>query len=335
MARKMNEHRAQYIVEQRKIQKKPRKLKCAVLREEYFELTSDPMTAIVLNQFVYWSERTDDYDKFISEENDRRSQEGQDVIPLTAGWIYKSSADMSDEIMMGSESSVRRCIVNLVERGLLSERSNPYHKWDRCLQYRVDLVKLSSDLAVLGYTIPNYSFAPTIPHGDASIPQADASIPHGDAALPETIIDNYSEIIPEVDASENQSNQPKEEYVPLDSIGEPKKKKRGENMKIAYALSDVCREPFEANRGKLLKAASDIMLCRPEPTPDLIRKEYGHGGWYWKNDWRGQKGQIPNLATIRSTWGQWIEPDKPKPNIATVEEVSERFRHRAEMQNLQ
>jgi hypothetical protein len=44
------------------------KIKKVVLREDLLAITGDFRKAIILNQFIYWSERVSDADKFIENE---------------------------------------------------------------------------------------------------------------------------------------------------------------------------------------------------------------------------------------------------------------------------
>lgn len=53
------------------LNKEPRKLKRAVVKEELVALTGKPNYAMVLNQFIYWSERVKDADTFLKEEMTR------------------------------------------------------------------------------------------------------------------------------------------------------------------------------------------------------------------------------------------------------------------------
>ena len=46
------------------------KIKKAVIREDLLSITNDYRKAIILNQFIYWSERVSDADKFIKKENE-------------------------------------------------------------------------------------------------------------------------------------------------------------------------------------------------------------------------------------------------------------------------
>ena len=74
----------------------PRKLKRVVIKEELFALTGDFKEAIILNQFIYWSERIRDFDKFVEEENKRRQMEtGEEPIDLNNGWIFKSVKELN------------------------------------------------------------------------------------------------------------------------------------------------------------------------------------------------------------------------------------------------
>lgn len=135
-----------------------RKLKRVTIKEEFVALTGDPIKAIILNQFIYWSERVGDFDSFIAEEKTRAEQSGLAVkIDLLNGWIYKTAEELSEETMVKmSPSTILRHIKQLVERGWLDERNNPNHKWDRTKQYRVNLLKIHEDLIKIGYVLQDY-----------------------------------------------------------------------------------------------------------------------------------------------------------------------------------
>lgn len=138
--------------------KNPNKLKRAVIKEEFVALTGDFLKAVLLQQFVYWSERIRDFDQFIMEETARAEQYGQEIrMDLTNGWIFKKATDLSEETMLGlKETAMRTHIGYLVDQGWLSRRRNPDEKWDKTFQYRVNLVKIQLDLFKLGYVLEGY-----------------------------------------------------------------------------------------------------------------------------------------------------------------------------------
>lgn len=133
------------------------KIKKVVLREDLLAITGDYRKAIILNQFIYWSERVSDADKFIEQENEIAKKNNETERDLFYGWIYKTSTELADEIMLGiSSSQVGRYVKELCDCGFLSKRNNPKYKWDRTLQYRVNLVNIAIALREKGYPLSDY-----------------------------------------------------------------------------------------------------------------------------------------------------------------------------------
>jgi len=136
----------------------PRKLKKAVIRENLVALTGGWLKALILNQFIYWSERSKDTDDFLQEEKKRSEKEGKEMdIPLQYGWIYKNAVELNDELMVNiHRTTMRKMLSEIVKEGWLDVRTNPTYKWDRTLQYRPNIVKIQTDLGGLGYVLDGY-----------------------------------------------------------------------------------------------------------------------------------------------------------------------------------
>jgi len=134
------------------------KLKRVVIKEELVTLTGDFTKAVLLNQFIYWSERVKDFDKFIEEEKLRMKTEGQESnVDKQNGWIYKTTEELSDETMLRlSPQTIRRHLRKLIDNNWIDERQNPKYKWDRTKQYRVNITKIQADLQKLGYSLAGY-----------------------------------------------------------------------------------------------------------------------------------------------------------------------------------
>ncbi|MCK8825365.1 hypothetical protein [Fuchsiella alkaliacetigena] len=139
---------------------KAERLKRAVIKEELVVLTGDFKKAIILNQFLYWSQRVKDFDQFIKEEKERISKKGERlVLKPRKGWIYKSAKDLSQETMLNlTPNTIRSHTQTLIEKGWLDQRQNPDNSWDNTYQYRVNLIKIQRDLLALGYTLEGYRF---------------------------------------------------------------------------------------------------------------------------------------------------------------------------------
>lgn len=136
----------------------PRKLKRVPIKEELVAIAGDFIKAIILQQFIYWSERTRDYDKFIAEERERAELRDEEFSakPLN-GWMYKSAEELSEETMLGYKATAMRDHIKvLVAKGYLSERNNPLDRRDRTIQYRVNLLAIQLDLFEKGYPLEGY-----------------------------------------------------------------------------------------------------------------------------------------------------------------------------------
>ncbi|MFW6282335.1 MAG: hypothetical protein ACOC1O_06080 [bacterium] len=210
--------------------KKQRPLKRSVIKEELVELTGDHISALILNQFIYWSERVRDYDKMLREEKERLEKEAQDEYEFKNGWIYKTASDMNDEIMINkSDATIMRRIDKLIDKGWLKRRRNPKNKQDRTYQYRLDIIQLQKDLMVIGHSLDKYPLLIdeiNNLHDEGSNPQNEDcnvqnensnpknedcnvqnenSNPKNEGTVPEIIIDNTTETILE-NTSNNNNN---------------------------------------------------------------------------------------------------------------------------------
>ena len=130
-----------------------KKLKRVVIKEELYALTKDTIEAIILGQFIYWEEKVKDFDKFIIEEKNRCMNDGVSInIEMQNGWMYKKASEMSEECMLNmSDVTIRRYIQSLIDKGFVECRKNPIHKWDKTLQYRVNISFVVLEIKKLGY----------------------------------------------------------------------------------------------------------------------------------------------------------------------------------------
>lgn len=190
------------------------RIKKAVIREDLLSITKDYRKAILLNQFIYWSERVSDADKFIEKENEIAKNNGEVERELFYGWIYKTAEELADEVMLGlSASQIRRYINDLVELGYLSKRNNPKYKWDRTLQYRVNLVNIAKDLKKNGFPLSDYKIDVPDDENTNAHPCAINNEPEenqsqsGECAIPEITSKDYhnKDYIPETTKAETLS----------------------------------------------------------------------------------------------------------------------------------
>lgn len=185
------------------------KIKKAVIREDLFVLTGSMEEAIILGQLIYWIDRMKDADKYKLEERERLDNHLADS--FKHGWIYKKAEELAEEVMLGvSPNTIRKYLGMIVEKDYVKRRNNPRYKWDKTLQYRVNLVKIMLDLSSLGYPIDEYKQFLRSEKNDASskqivLPNVEKvnSKLNGCAAIPEIT----TEITPKINSETSSSNE--------------------------------------------------------------------------------------------------------------------------------
>lgn len=126
--------------------------KAVVLREELVALTKEPLSAIVLGQLLYWTQRVKDFDLHLQEE---QVFNPECHASPRHGWLYKTANDLIIETMICVDrTTMRRYLKSLMDQGWLEERTHPKNRWDKTSQYRLNLRKLQEDLFLLGFDLP-------------------------------------------------------------------------------------------------------------------------------------------------------------------------------------
>lgn len=184
--------------------KQPRLLRRVVIKEEYVALTGDHVSAVLLNQIEYWTSRTYDFDKFMTEEKNRAANEGKEInAQLMHGWIYKTAEELSCETMINlSVSNMRLRLKKLIENGWISERSNPEYRWDRTKQYRFNTLRVAKDLEELGYHLDGWVLqdqptATSTPDSEKRLTCAISVLENGNSKT-ENRTDDFRNAIPEI-----------------------------------------------------------------------------------------------------------------------------------------
>jgi hypothetical protein len=184
-----------------------KKMRVVPLREDLMLLTKDTNQSLVLTQMLYWTERIDDLNELILEENKRLAEHNQQQKDYLRGWIWKSARQMSEELFHSlSEDTVQRAFNGLLKRGILTKRRNPKFKYDRTIQYRVDLLVLRRLMKEIGIQFTDFQLD-DLPQNAECIPQNAEwktqnaewktqnaeSIPQGAEAIPEITVEITSD----------------------------------------------------------------------------------------------------------------------------------------------
>ncbi|WP_077701945.1 hypothetical protein [Virgibacillus dokdonensis] len=190
-----------------------RKIKKAVIREDLVGLTGSMEEAVILGQLIYWIDRMKDAEKYKFEERVRL--ENDSANSYKHGWIYKKAEELAEEVMLGvSANTIRKYLGKIVEKNYVKRRNNPRYKWDKTLQYRVNLVKVILDLGNLGYPIDDYKQLLRMEENDTSSKQTvSPNVEKSDsklsdcAAIPEITTEITTEITPKINSESSSSNE--------------------------------------------------------------------------------------------------------------------------------
>jgi hypothetical protein len=226
-------------------------MKKAVLREDMMALTQEVTQAMVLGQMLYWTKTLDKVNDWLFEENKRLAEVELPQHEYNYGWIYKSAREMREDLMNAfSEDAIQRAFSALVTKGVLMKRHNPIVRYDRKLQYRIDIVFLRRLLKDRGYEMTDFQLA-TIPQEAAFIPQCAVSITQGAETITETItkIKNKEKPLTPLQGEEESSalashssevvNQPNLFLTEITA-----------NAKASFATAQQNEPPIEANATK-------------------------------------------------------------------------------------
>jgi DNA-binding MarR family transcriptional regulator len=122
------------------------------IRKEYVLLTGNHISALLLNQFLYWTDKgiPNDLEYFLKEEIQYFGNACEDARTTEHGWIYKSVRDLKEELMLDiSQDTISKKIDILIDKGFLyREKNERYHLY----KYRVNLFAILSGLLNLSIT---------------------------------------------------------------------------------------------------------------------------------------------------------------------------------------
>jgi hypothetical protein len=128
----------------------------SLIRNELATLTGNHAHAVILNQLLYWTQRTKDFHLMLEEE---KKKSGTQNDSARYGWIYKTASDLVAETMLSIDrTTIRRYLHSLIAKGWIQTRVNPQTRWDRTTQYRVNVKKIQEDLIALGHKLSELAF---------------------------------------------------------------------------------------------------------------------------------------------------------------------------------
>jgi hypothetical protein len=247
-------------------------MKKAVLREDMMALTQEVTQAMVLGQMLYWTKTLDKVNDWLFEENKRLSEVELPQHEYNYGWIYKSAREMREDLMNAfSEDAIQRAFSALVTKGVLMKRNNPIVRYDRKLQYRIDMVYLRRLLKDRGYEMTDFQLA-TIPQEAAFIPQGAVCITQGAETITEinTKIKNKENLLTSLKEEEESSAMASHSSIPKTDLFQTEEK----SLKIQSTPN-----PPKGRKPKLVDDAFIEELKRLNPDKDVDKEAKDAQTW--------------------------------------------------------
>ncbi len=122
-----------------------------IVRSEYLTVCEGKhCAAALLNHFEHLTNSKLDEAEQVKIRNQIAAKQGLPQLTLDGLWIYKTQTELKAELLgMFTEKTIREHLKWLQEKGFLYRRNNPNKKWDRTIQYRLDIEKVNSVIASL------------------------------------------------------------------------------------------------------------------------------------------------------------------------------------------
>jgi hypothetical protein len=256
-----------------------------VIHKEFVKFTGSLEGGLLLGQLLYWTPRS-----------------------TMGGWIAKTDIEFQEELSL-SRYGLRQARSGLESMGFLKMAVKRFNGTPTS-HYKIDFDLLEkawiNHLSTFDCT---NSDNPLVRIQKVDLPDSDNPVSEIRQSLTEITTKTTNR---ERDDSKTESSSllGKKEitYVATDDEGNelppPKVKKDKTKLEakpvwaFMQALSDVTGISIYSNRSLLAKVANEIILD-PKASPELIRDRFGPSGRWYKDDWRGQKGQRPTPFEVQ------------------------------------
>jgi hypothetical protein len=270
-----------------------------IAREGVVKLLGDFRLAVVLEQLIYWSRKTRDYDRFLQEEIILISESGdKSNVGKRHGWIYKSAKELSEELMgIGAPSTIAKDLVELENRGFIESRNNPKYKWDHTKQYRPNYIKIQAELLKLGYIHDKIGISKKMITEYRPISIRDKSNNNSDKTIPETTTETANK--------DSKDSQP--------AAGPKSKPRTDPHSLMVSALQKTIKMDMKigSNAGRIVRASKQLREAGYTHEDILAYKDN------WKKDWRYKRDKSPPALTTllseiekKESWEDEIERNR-------------------------
>ncbi len=223
--------------------------------------------SIILQQIHYWLENVAKNQSRYPERDRRNFRDG-------LWWTYQSIPDWQRTTFpFWSQSTIKRAILHLEEMGVLISRQLARDKRDRTNWYSINYERLNQLHAeYLTVQMSEPCIGSNCTDGTGQLEPLSPG--QNDPMFNETRMMNQDE------RGEDST------LIPNDQLLE----------ELVQALGEVTGMDPRLNRTQLAKNAKSLLLAGYNAS--LVKTNFGPGGAWYSQDWRGKKGEIPTLKNV-------------------------------------
>ncbi|MBP9776868.1 MAG: hypothetical protein KBD36_03385 [Alphaproteobacteria bacterium] len=303
----------------------------SLIRNELATLTGKHAHAVILNQLLYWTQRTKDFHLMLEEE---KKKSGAKSDSPQYGWIYKTASDLVAETMLSIDrTTIRRYVQCLIAKGWIQTRVNPQSRWDRTTQYRVNVKKIQEDLIALGHKLSELAFCGVEealsresqnlneqnPHSNGELHAKTAEAPNGqNACSNDYIAPSNGQLPPETAENCNGQNAHSNGQIAhsngyIAPSNEQFPSETAENCNGQNALSNG---QFAHSNGQNARSNTEITT---ENTIEITKKEHraghaGTGAYAYEEELDGSDREVPPTsakvaALMVDLWRRYVNPE--------------------------
>jgi hypothetical protein len=241
----------------------------------YVDMAGDLVSGLVLSVIVYWH---------LPSKKDHKDK--MRVFHDNETWIASTYGDWWDRCRI-TPKQAQRAIDILVSKQIVLKH---IYKFDGVptVHIRIDKEKF-----VNLHNVMLEKYFENAHKGKPICPTSQMENDLSGVSLTETTTETTTEIL--------SGETPEPSYEPL-AKPHQKKNDKTKYFSLANAISEVTGISLKANQGAMFREAK-LLSSDPTANPERVLQDYGPGGLWYQNDWRGKKGQKPGICDVRSTWG--------------------------------
>jgi len=287
----------------------------------YIDINDDELVdGLMFSQIMYW--------------HGHSTKTGKPRLQVSKGghlWLAKTAQDWWEECRV-NEHAARRALIRMEKRGLIIKKVYKYAgaptthirvDWEVFEQKVKSIWQLRSNPIeqIAQIQLSNLPISITETETKTTTDIKDCALENSAHPLEKKLTTDAAGMVGELAGTPPIGDIPSRTQKlppPPPGMPNPPKKKLTAQQQMVKALSMVTSldAKIKTNAGRLARRGGDLLSGGY--TSEQVEAGYCLGGWWYENDWRGQKGQPPTPEDVCATIAQYLASVPQSKAPATV-----------------